>query len=129
MLLAFQVIICSIKYWCSYEAPWPSVCFFICIFMKESVYLLLHILNSISAERRNVHKYPCHLTTTYIRPIQLYVNYNRERTDRYFVRAFVVYISLYVCIRVRQSVHLFSGFITETAVFISIKVLCRCQNA
>ena len=76
------------------EDPWPSVCFFICIFMKESLYLLLYILNSNSTERRNVHKYPCHLTSTNIRPIQQYVNYNRERTDRYFVRTFVVYISI-----------------------------------
>ena len=81
------------------EDPWPSVCFFICIFMKESLYLLLYILNSNSTERRNVHKYPCHLTSTNIRPIQQYVNYNRERTDRYFVRTFVVYISVckYTC--------------------------------
>ena len=67
--------------------------------MKESLYLLLYILNSNSTERRNVHKYPCHLTSTNIRPIQQYVNYNRERTDRYFVRTFVVYISVckYTC--------------------------------
>ena len=85
-----------------WSAPLLTVCFYICIFIKESFYFLLHILYNISTKSRNIHKYSCHLTTTNIRPIQLYVNYNREGTDRYFVRAFVVCIRVYVCICISQ---------------------------
>ena len=124
-LSSYHVLHRKILCW---SAPLLTVCFYICIFIKESFYFLLYILCNISTKSRNIHKYSCHLTTTNIRPIQLYVNYNREGTDRYFVRAFVVCIRVYVCLCVRQSVHSFLGVITETAVFISIKVLCRCQN-